>query len=142
MGSTNEYNSLEESSLLKGEKPPKHKIKMMKVFDYEVLGNVLTASEEAVSKIYPLLGKKFALHDIQYEIHADDITISNEGTYTGVIKEILDWGNSKYYLVSCSNQDLIVSSKDDDYQIGEEIHFDISSDKMGVYDIDFGVKLI
>ena len=89
-----------------------------------------------------LLGKKFYMHDIIYDINADDIVISNEG-FVGEVVDIYDYGMNKYYSVKLENNDLVlINARESELSVGDTLHFTFNEKDLGVYDKDFGVKLI
>ena len=129
----------------KNEKEPVFKKKNMRVFNYQLLGQEYVPSEEDIVKIYSLLGKKFHLHDIRFYLPSDKIRFSDEGA-EGHIAQVIDYKTSKYYLVDISineneTQSLYVLGNEEERNVGDVVHLNIKGEDIGVYDVNFGVKL-
>ncbi len=118
----------------------KSKIKNMKVFDYEIFGQTYTPNDKSIIKIYSLLGKKFALHNIKFTIPCESFSFASEGI-EGIIKDIYEYSHSKFYRIEIGDKEIVVKSNES-HDVGETvlINFDINS--IGVFDVNFGVKLI
>ena len=138
-----------EKTQEENQKAPKIKLMNKKLFNYALLGKEMEPSDNSLIKVYSLLGKKFEMHDINFEISAKAILISDdENDYTAHIEEILDYGNDTYYRVSVldnvNNEEhhLLVLSDKNIRNIGDAIHLHIEEKDVGVVDVNFGVKLI
>ena len=119
----------------------KVKTKKVKVFDYQLFDNIYSADDKAIIKIYALLGKKFHLHDIKFSIANDNFRFDEVGL-PGTIKEIYDYGMNKYYLIVLDNNHEVVVKANEEHQVGDHIHLTFDPTNIGVYDVNFGVKLI
>lgn len=119
-------------------------LKNKNVFDYKVMGVDITPDLKDVLKIYGLLGKRFAEHKISFNIHSKDIKISDVGEFDGTIKEILDYGKEKYYLVEIlnSNNNVLVYFANTNYNVNDKIKLHINPKDIGVTDLNFKVRLI
>ena len=120
----------------------KIKYKNKKVFKYSILNNTYVPSDDAVIKIYSLLGKKFALHDINYILPTKAIKIVEEGGIEVEITNIFNYVDKVYYEVKTGSETLLVSSLENKYSIGDKIKIDIDVNDIGIYDVNFGVRLI
>ena len=118
------------------------KYKNKKVFKYELLGNSYSPSDDAIIKIYSLLGKKFALHDIQFILPANKIKLAEEGGIEGKVVNILDYVDKVYYEVEVGSEKLLVAAKKADYKVGDKLKLDIDVNDIGIYDVNFGVRLL
>ena len=117
-----------------------YKDKKKLVFDYEISGHKFPVDWSIGEKIYALLGKQFALHDIEFALPADEISFSSEGI-EGKIDEVLDYGKERYYKVATSQGDVYVLAKEE-HSLGESVYLAIDSAKIGVYDLNFEVTLL
>ncbi len=134
-----------EEAKAKGEKEPSLKKKNVKLFNYSLLGHEYVPSEEDILKIYSLLGKKFYLHDIRFYVDSQDIRFADEGVQAKITK-VIDYQTSKYYLVDilvgeAETQQLYVVGDEQERKVGDIVHLDIKGEDIGVYDVNFGVKL-
>ena len=134
-----------EEAKAKGEKEPSLKKKNVKLFNYSLLGHEYVPSEEDILKIYSLLGKKFYLHDIRFYVDSHDIRFADEGVQAKITK-VIDYQTSKYYLVEIlvgesETQQLYVVGDEQDRKVDDIVHLDIKGEDIGVYDVNFGVKL-
>ena len=118
------------------------KYKNKKVFKYEILGNTYSPSDDAIIKIYSLLGKKFGLHDIQFILSADKIKLVEEGGISGEIINILDFIDKVYYEIKVDNEKLLVSATKSEHKVGDKVRIDIDVNDIGIYDVNFGVRLL
>ncbi len=118
------------------------KYKNKKVFKYELLGNSYSPSDDAIIKIYSLLGKKFALHDIQFILPANKIKLAVEGGIEGKVVNILDYVDKVYYEVEVGSEKLLVAADKADYKVGDNLKLDIDVNDIGIYDVNFGVRLL
>ena len=89
-----------------------------------------------------MLGKKFELHQIKFSINSHDIKISEDGLFAGEIKNIIDYGNETYYIVNVNNEDILIFEPNEKRNVGDQIHFNIDNNVIGVTDINFKVRLI
>ena len=126
------------------EKGKKIKIqyKNKKVFKYSIFDKEIEPSDDAIIKVYSLLGKKFALHTIKFILSSEDIKIVESGDIKAKIEKISNYLDKKYYEVLIKDERLIVLANDSNYSVGDEIYIEINPEKIGVYDENFGVKLI
>ena len=134
-----------EEAKAKGEKEPSLKKKNVKLFNYSLLGHEYVPSEEDILKIHSLLGKKFYLHDIRFYVDSHDIRFADEGVQAKITK-VIDYQTSKYYLVDilvgeAETQQLYVVGDEQDRKVDDIVHLDIKGEDIGVYDVNFGVKL-
>ena len=134
-----------EEAKAKGEKEPSLKKKNVKLFNYSLLGHEYVPSEEDILKIYSLLGKKFYLHDIRFYVDSHDIRFADEGVQAKITK-VIDYQTSKYYLVDilvgeAETQQLYVVGDEQERKVDDIVHLDIKGEDIGVYDVNFGVKL-
>ena len=107
--------------------------------------DINVSSEEDILKIYSLLGKKFYLHDIRFYVDSHDIRFADEGVQAKITK-VIDYQTSKYYLVDilvgeAETQQLYVVGDEQDRKVDDIVHLDIKGEDIGVYDVNFGVKL-
>jgi hypothetical protein len=119
----------------------KNRSKKKKVFDYNVEGYSISVPTEIVEKVYSLLGKQFELHAIEFSLDAEKVAFAEEGI-PGVITGVLDYGDSSYYEVKVGGREVYVRRNDEDFEIGKAVHLSVRAEDMGVYDTNFGVKLI
>ena len=119
----------------------KNRSKKKKVFDYNVEGYSISVPTEIVEKVYSLLGKQFELHAIEFSLDAEKVAFADEGI-PGVITSVLDYGDSSYYEVKVGGREVYVRRNDGDFEIGKAVHLSVRAEDMGVYDTNFGVKLI
>ncbi len=136
-----QYQNMVELANTNGEKTPKSSHKSVKLFNYSMLNETFVPNDEAVIKIYALLGKKFQLHDVKFSVPVEEIKIADEGIL-GTVKEVHDYGTAKYYIISVNNQILTVKDNGKDLKVDDEIHINIEPTSIGVYDTNFGVKLL
>ncbi len=141
MVSESDYDRMVEESNLKGEKIPKKSFKNVRVFNYSLLNETFVPGDGDIIRIYSLLGKKFHLHDVRFSIAPNEISISDSGV-AGRIRRILDYGDSKYYVVDVDGQELIVLDQDNNKVVDDLVNLHINDEKIGVYDVNFGVKLL
>ena len=141
MVSESDYDRMVEESNLKGEKIPKKSFKNVRVFNYSLLNETFVPGDGDIIRIYSLLGKKFHLHDVRFSIAPNEISISDSGV-AGHIRRILDYGDSKYYVVDVDGQELIVLDQDNNKVVDDLVNLHINDEKIGVYDVNFGVKLL
>ena len=141
MVSESDYDRMVEESNLKGEKIPKKSFKNVRVFNYSLLNETFVPGDGDIIRIYSLLGKKFHLHDVRFFIAPNEISISDSGV-AGHIRRILDYGDSKYYVVDVDGQELIVLDQDNNKAVDDLVNLHINDEKIGVYDVNFGVKLL
>ena len=134
---------IEENNFL-DEKGKKIKIsyKNKRVFKYSIFDQEIEPNDDAIIKIYSLLGKKFALHTIKFVINAQDISIVNDGGVEAKIEKVLHYLDKTYYEVKVQDEKLIMLANENNHVVNDVIHIDINRDKIGVYDENFGVKLI
>ena len=118
------------------------KYKNKKVFKYQLLGNTYSPNDDAIIKIYSLLGKKFELHDIEFIVSANKIKQLANGGFVGEIVNILDYVDKLYYQVKVGEETLLVATDKAAHNVGEKINLDIDVDDIGIYDVNFGVRLI
>jgi hypothetical protein len=144
MKTMEEIDQLNEIANRDGLKPVKVATKTKRLFNYDILNQQKEPSDNAIIKIYSLLGKKFDLHDVRYELNADNLRLVSEGGYAAVINKVLDFGNSVYYVAELkdSGATLLINSHGLACEEGSEINIDFDSDAVGVFDLDFEVKLI
>ena len=136
-----QYEDMVDLANKNGEKAPKSSNKNVKLFNYSMLNETFVPSDEAVIKIYALLGKKFHLHDVKFSVPVDQIKIEDRGIL-GTVKEVHDYGTAKYYIISVNGQILTVKDNGQDLKADDEIHIKIEPSSIGVYDTNFGVKLL
>lgn len=117
------------------------KEKKSNVFDYEIEGNRLDVNEETIKKIYALLGKQFALHDIRFSLPANKIQFVENGI-KGCISNIYKYDEATYYEVNVNNNLILVENSSDLLNVGDEVNLSINSDDIGVFDKNFEVALI
>lgn len=110
------------------------------VFDYDIAGYKFDVDWSIGEKIYALLGKQFALHDIEFALPSEDLFFDKKGI-KGVIKEVLDYGKESYYKVSTVDGDIFVLNKEE-HKVGEEVYLNINPEKIGVFDKNFEVTLL
>ena len=89
-----------------------------------------------------MLGKKFALHDIQFILPANKIKLAEEGGIEGKVVNILDYVDKVYYEVEVGSEKLLVAAKKADYKVGDKLKLDIDVNDIGIYDVNFGVRLL
>ena len=118
------------------------KYKNKKVFKYELLGNTYSPSDDAIIKIYSLLGKKFALHDIEFILSADKIKLVNEGGVEAEVTNILNFVDKVYYEVKVGEEKLLVAADKAEHNVGDKLRLSIDVNDIGIYDVNFGVRLI
>ena len=118
------------------------KYKNKKVFKYELLGNTYSPSDDAIIKIYSLLGKKFALHDIEFILSADKIKLANEGGVEAEVTNILNFVDKVYYEVKVGGEKLLVAAEKAEHKVGDKLRLSIDVNDIGIYDVNFGVRLI
>ena len=118
------------------------KYKNKKVFKYSLLGHTYEPSDDAIIKIYSLLGKKFELHDIQFILSADKIKVVEENGIETEIVSILDFVNHFYYEVKLADEKLLVATNKVEHKVGEKLLVDIDVNDIGIYDVNFGVRLL
>ena len=136
-----EYQRMVELANANGEKTPRSSHRNVRLFNYSLLNETFVPEDEAVIKIYALLGKKFHLHDVKFSVPVDKIEIGEEGIL-GVVKEVHDYGTAKYYIINVNEQILTVKDNGKDLKVDDEIHINIEPSSIGVYDTNFGVKLL
>ena len=119
----------------------KVKVKNCKVFDYEIFSQRYEPNQRDLVKIYALLGKQFALHDIRFYISARDIYLANEGI-EAVVEDLLDYGNEKYLKLRTNEDELLVKVDEFNASIGDTVFFQFNHESVGIYDNNFGVKLV
>ena len=118
------------------------KLKNKKVFKYELLGNTYSPSDDAIIKIYSLLGKKFALHDIEFIIAANNIKLVNEGGFEGKVESIHEYVDKVYYEVKVGEEKLLVSTDKATHKVGDVLRLDMDVNDIGIFDVNFGVRLL
>ena len=118
------------------------KYKKKKVFRYSLLNKEIEPSDDAVIKIYSLLGKKFDLHTIKFVLSCQDIKIVDDGGFKAKVEKISDYADKTYLEVSVGGEKLLLLSDGSKYSVGDEVSIAIDEAKIGVYDENFGVKLI
>lgn len=136
-----DFDHMVELANSNNEKAPRSSHKNMKLFDYSLLDATFVPNDEAIIKIYALLGKKFYLHDVNFSLPVDKLVIANEGIF-GKVENVLDYGTSKYYSVKVNGTTLVVKDNDNKANVGDEVKLSISASDIGVYDTNFGVKLL
>ena len=141
MVSESDYDRMVEESNIKGEKISKKSFKNVRVFNYSLLNETFVPGDGDIIRIYSLLGKKFHLHDVRFSVAPNEISISDSGV-AGHIRRILDYGDSKYYVVDVDGQELIVLDQDNNKAVDDLVNLHINDEKIGVYDVNFGVKLL
>ena len=141
MVSDKDYDRMVEEANLKGEKLPKKSFKNVRVFNYSLLDETYVPSDSDIIRIYSLLGKKFHLHDVKFSVPTNEVKIAETGV-NGCVTRILDFGDSKYYIVDVNGQELIVLDQNNEKQINDTVLLSINSESIGVYDVNFGVKLL
>ena len=119
----------------------KVKFKRKKVFKYSLLSNEYTPSDDVVIKVYSLLGKKFSLHNINFILPTQKICIVDEGGIEANVTKVLNYVDRIYYEVMAEGQKLLVSSKKAQYRIGDKLRIDIDVNDIGIYDVNFGVRI-
>ena len=75
-------------------------------------------------------------------MNAKFIKIVESGDIKARIEKISNYLDKKYYEVLIKDERLIVLANDSNYSVGDEIYIEINPEKIGVYDENFGVKLI
>ena len=118
------------------------KYKNKKVFKYELLGSTYSPSDDAIIKIYSLLGKKFALHDIEFILSADKIKLVNEGGVEAEVTNILNFVDKVYYEVKTGEEKLLVAAEKAEHKVGDKLRLSIDVNDIGIYDVNFGVRPI
>ncbi len=117
------------------------KFKNKKVFKYNLLSNAYTPSDDVVIKVYSLLGKKYALHDINFILPTQKLKIVNEGGIEVEVSNFFDYVDKVYYEVMAERQKLLVSAEKATYKIGDKLRVDIDVNDIGIYDVNFGVRI-
>ena len=117
------------------------KFKNKKVFKYNLLSNAYTPSDDVVIKVYSLLGKKYALHDINFILPTQKLKIVNEGGIEVEVSNVFDYVDKVYYEVMAERQKLLVSAEKATYKIGDKLRVDIDVNDIGIYDVNFGVRI-
>ena len=120
----------------------KIKYKNKKVFKYSVLGTTYSPSDDAIIKIYSLLGKKFELHDIEFIIPSDKIKIDEAGSVEGKITGILNYVDKFFYQVRVGEETLLVKADKITHSVGDTLKLLIDVNDIGIYDVNFGVRLL
>ena len=118
------------------------KLKNKKVFKYGLLGNTYSPSDDAIIKIYSLLGKKFALHDIEFIVAANNIKFVEEGGFEGKVENIHDYVDKVYYEVKVGEEKLLVSTDKAIHKVGDVLRLDMDVNDIGIFDVNFGVRLL
>jgi multiple sugar transport system ATP-binding protein len=112
-----------------------------KVFDYAIKDVTYRPNDEIVAKIYALLGKKFALHTIDFSFAPDAVTFSSQGM-KGIIQDIIQYSPKLRFAVIDVAGDQVYVKIDEDLKIDQEVFLDINPDDFGVYDVNFDVIII
>ena len=120
----------------------KVKYKNKRVFKYSVLGTTYSPSDDAIIKIYSLLGKKFELHDIEFIVPSDKIKIDEDGTVEGQVTGILNYVDKFFYQVKVGGETLLVKADKISHEVGETLKLLIDVNDIGIYDVNFGVRLL
>ena len=120
----------------------KIKYKNKKVFKYSVLGVAYSPSDDAIIKIYSLLGKKFELHDIEFIIPSDKIKIDEAGSVEGKVTGILNYVDKFFYQVRVGEETLLVKADKITHSVGDTLKLLIDVNDIGIYDVNFGVRLL
>ena len=89
-----------------------------------------------------MLGKKFDLHTIKFVLSCQDIKIVDDGGFKAKVEKISDYADKTYLEVSVGGEKLLLLSDGSKYSVGDEVSIAIDEAKIGVYDENFGVKLI
>ena len=117
------------------------KFKNKKVFKYELLSNTYTPNDDTVIKVYSLLGKKYALHNIEFILPTQKLRIVKEGGIEADVANIFDYVDKVYYEVNVQRQKVLVSAEKADHKIGDKLRIDIDVNDIGIYDVNFGVRI-
>ena len=141
-------NRIPEKNIVRGKlSPNRRRVKLekklvtKKVFDYSIGGALLRPNDEIVSKIYALLGKKFALHTIDYSFTPEEATISDSGIKC-VVKNNIKYSDELIYAVLDLDGTEVFVKVEQELEVGQEVFLNIDPDLLGVKDINFNVVII
>ena len=71
------------------------------------------------------------------------VHINNQGLFSGIITNVLDYGNAKFIAVHYGSKTIVIRLNiDDEIDIGEEIRFSIDIDEMQVFDKERNIRLV
>lgn len=116
--------------------------KRVKGFKYQLCECQFSIDFDIYSKIFSLLGKKFARHSLQYYFPIDKTHLNKDGI-KGKITAILDYGDVSYFEIKIlSSNEIVHVYKDDVHKIGDEVSIMVDINDIGVKDLNFGVVLI
>ena len=142
------FHPIPEKNVIKGKLYPNRrrvkldkKVATKKVFDYSFGGALLRPNDEIVTKIYALLGKKFALHSIEYSFTPEQVVIADEGIACRVVNNI-KFSDELIFSVLDVDEELIFIKTNEELEIDSNVFIDINPDELGVRDINFDVVII
>ena len=92
-------------------------------------------------KIQSLLGKKFALHDINFILPSHKLKIVENDGIDCEITRILDYVDKFYYEVKVGEEKLLIATQEASHKVGDKIKVDIDVNDIGIYDVNFGVRI-
>ena len=141
-------NPIPERNILKGKLSPNRrrvkldkKVVTKKVFDYAIGDTLLRPNDEIVTKIYALLGKKFALHSIEYSFAPEKATIAKEGIKGNVINNIKFSDDLMFSVLDIDGEQVYIKTQEE-LEINKSVFIKINPDELGVRDINFDVVII
>ena len=141
MVSEEEIQRLTDEATQKGNPAPKVTYRKVRLFDYELLGQLYEPNAADTIKVYSLLGKKFHLHDIKFSISVDDIKLADSGV-SGTVNKVLDYGTNKYYVIDVNGEEVVIKNNDATINVGDNVYLELDASKIGVFDTNFEVKLL
>ena len=141
MVSEEEIQRLTDEATQKGNPAPKVTYRKVRLFDYELLGQLYEPNAADAIKVYSLLGKKFHLHDIKFSISVDDIKLADSGV-SGTVNKVLDYGANKYYVIDVNGEEVVIKNNDATINVGDNVYLELDASKIGVFDTNFEVKLL
>jgi multiple sugar transport system ATP-binding protein len=119
------------------------KLRKKKVFAYGIEGSEFDPSADHISQIYALLGRKFALHDIDFAFHPEEVHLSEQGLLGQVVLEAFYDADNRFLKVQVGAKTLYVAlPKDASLPAGKEVHLALEPDALEVMDLNFGVRLL
>jgi multiple sugar transport system ATP-binding protein len=119
------------------------KMRKKKVFAYGIEGSQFDPSPAHISQIYALLGRKFALHDIDFAFHPEEVHLGEQGLLGQVVLEAFYDEDNRFLKVQVGAKTLYVAlPKDAILPTGKEVHLVLEPDTLEVTDLNFGVRLL
>ena len=123
------------------------KIKHASLLFFLTLNNIpFMLSDTISSKIIQGLGSRVFTKKYRVEVPHNAYEIKEDGLLSGVVKDVVDYIDTKYYVVHFTDsegeeKDLYIVSRKN-LEIGSTINFEINLDKVEIYENSLNIRLV